>query len=167
MTSPIQARDGASLNLARFWAALVARLTTAQTTKLLNGGKVYRGTDDYSADERKDTQPWGRQVILPIETLWPAVLTEPDRRGFAWRVRSEMRAPVPLGTYDVSGTLGLLQQIAWDQQNGWLPSSAESGVVLWRPVWPQQPPQGMPEYDSERRMWWVSSEWRAEGSRPV
>ena len=166
MSPVIQARDGAALDLSTFWKALVIRLSTAATLRLLNGGKVYRGTDDYSREERQDAQPWGREVVLPIETLWPAVLTDSDRRGFGWLVRSEMRVPTGMD-YDASATLARLQQYAWDQLVGWTPSPAEVGVVLRGPIWPQRPPQLLPEWDADRRLWWVSSEWRAEGSRPV
>jgi hypothetical protein len=167
MTSPTQWLDGASVNLSPFWTALVARLSTPTILRLLNGGKVYRGTDDYSRDERSDSGPWGRLVVLPIDTLWPATLPEPDRVGLAWLVRSEVRAPTPLGSYDVAGTVGRLQQLLWEQQRGWAPAPADVGVVLTTPIWAQRPPQRMPEYESGRRMWWSSSEWRAEGSRPV
>jgi hypothetical protein len=167
MSPVIQARDGAALDLSLFWKAMVTRLSTAAALRLFNGGKVYRGTDDYSKEERTgDSQPWGREVILPIETLWPAVVTDPDRSGWGWLVRSEMKVPDGV-TYDAAATLARLQQIVWDMLIGWTPTPAEVGVVLRGPIWPQRPPQRMPEWDDGRRLWWVSSEWRAEGSRPV
>jgi len=166
MTAPIQARDGASLDLSVFWKAMQVRLATPSTLRLLNGGRIYRGTEDYSREERTDSAPWGREVILPTDTLWPPVVTDSDRRGFGWLVRSEMRVPTGVD-YDAAATLARLQQNVWAGLMGWSPTPAEVGVVLRTPIWPQRPPQLMPEWDTDRRLWWVSSEWRAEGSRPV
>ena len=91
MTLP-QALAGRALNLATFWGLLKARYSaSAPLVATLNGGKVYSAMDDFSRDERGDSQPWGRLVIIPAETLWPPQDTEPDKSGFGWQTRRPCR----------------------------------------------------------------------------
>lgn len=162
----IQARDGRAVRGAGLWTAMAARLTTPEVLRILNGGRVYRASEDYSREERTDGQPWGRDVLVPVETLWPGRDVEPGWRGLNWLVRSEMRGVAASG-YDVLVALERLQQSAYEQLQDWAPTAAEVGAQLVRPIWRERGWQGMPEWDAERRLWWLSSEFRAELTLPA
>lgn len=171
MTSPFtQARSGVSVSTEPFWMDLQTRLTTPETLEILQDGRpdlhplgrVYRGTEDYSKAVGDANRKWGRQVIVPTATLWPSTETEPGWRGVGWLVRSEMNAPP--GTNPGLG-LGRLQQIAFGVSVGWAPKNAARGYMTVRPVWRERGPQSMPEWDVERELWWLSSEYRVEITR--
>jgi hypothetical protein len=166
LTSVAQETYGFTAPLDVLWGLLKAQLTTAETLALLNGGKVYLGTENFAAPEGPLTQPWGRQVIIPSTTLWPATLADSSYRGVSWVVRSEMQDyKAPAGQiYDAGKEINRLQQIAAERLVGWAPA-ASSGLLVRLATWIQRPPQGMPEYDGDRKMWWDSSEFRCEVTR--
>ncbi len=162
MTAPMQATHGASARLDRFWKAVQVRLTTAETTTLLAGGRVYIGTEDFSRPAGDLTAAWGRQVIVPTATLWPGAEMDPSWRGAGWLVRSEINHFAGVG-YDPGIPLERLQQIAFEQLAGWIPTA--TGLIARLAVYRQRAPQGMPELDVDRDVWWMSSEYRCEVSR--
>jgi hypothetical protein len=163
MASVGQAINGASVRLRPLWVLMKARLATPLTLDVLGGGKVYLAYEDYGSPEGPLTRAWGRQIILPGETLWPGAEVDPGFRGVNWLIRSEMHKP-SAGTYDVALALEQLQQIAYDQLQGWAPSPADGLLVRLR-IWRARGPQAMPELDEARGMWWLSSEFRCEATR--
>jgi hypothetical protein len=90
----------------------------------------------------------------------------PSYRGVNWLVRSEMHdyKPRPPATWRAVIALERLQQIAAEQLVGWAPTPS-SGVLVRRRVWRERPPQPMPEWDEDRNLWWLSSEYRCEATR--
>lgn len=170
MSSPpvLQAQGGASVGLAAFWAAVAARLSTPEALRILGGGRVYRATEEeVGTPVAGSTVPWGRLVLVPTQTMWPEEEIASAYRRVGFLVRAEMNdfRPAPPATYDVARPLERLQQIAFEQLAGWLPAPATVGVVLRQALYRGRAPQGMPEWDGDREMWWISSEWRCEASR--
>lgn len=177
MTEPmIQARDGRAVRLGQFWVDMQARLSTPETLGILRDGRpasavpnarVYRATEDFSEDAGPSTARWGRQVIIPAETLWPGAEVDSWYRGAGWLVRSEMNDFTGAG-YDPTIPLERLQQIAYEQLNGWAPTPGPTtDYMVTRPIWRQRPPQPMPEWDGDRELWWMSSEFRGELTRRI
>ncbi len=161
MTAPMQATHGASPRLDRFWKAVQVQLTTTETTTLLAGGRVYRDSEDFSRPDGELNAAWGRQVIVQSETMWPSRVIDPSWRGVGWLVRSEMNHFAGVG-YDPSTPINRLQQIAFEQMTGWMPSVV--GLVARIAVYEERPP-GALKLDVDRDVWWMSSEYRCEVSR--
>lgn len=171
MSSPFtQARAGVTVNPAPFWQDVKARLSTAEALRILQNdrpdlhplGRVYLAHEDYSRPVGATGARWGRLEVVPTTTLWPAAETEPGYRGLGWLVRSV--ANVEAGS-DPGTMLNRLQTIAWEQLNGWAPKNQPKGYMAVRPIWRQRGPQPMPEWDPDRKLWWLSSEFRAEITR--
>lgn len=156
---------GRSLRLATFWNTLKSRLSTQEILNILNGGKVYKATDDFSHDEREDNQPWGRLVIVPATTLWPTSDVSAGYRGFNFLIRAEMRVPNSTANDPLQPLEGLQSRV-YELLEGWMPTPAQVGVVLRQAVTRYGPTEPMPDWDDERDMWLVRSEWRCEASRP-
>jgi hypothetical protein len=169
MTAPLQELGGRAIRVSTFWPALLARLRVSALTGILNSALasagVYLATDDFSRDERSDGAPWGRVIVIPTTALWPVTDVDPGWHGFGWLVRGEMRIPNP--TSDPPGdALGRLQQLTHDRLLNWLPTVGESGLVFRVPPYLYRYADALPDWDDQRKMWLLNSEWRAEASRP-
>lgn len=164
MTLP-QEIAGRNTRLRLFWVTLESRLSTTEILNILNGGEVYRATDDFSQDERTDAQPWGRLIIIPSTTLWPSSDVSGGYRDFNFSIRAEMRVPDPTHNDPLQPLEGLQSRV-FELLEGWLPTPAQVGVVLRQAVTRYSPTEAMPDWDAERSMWLLTSEWRCRASRP-
>lgn len=162
MTVVAQAQAGASVRLAPFWRQVQARLSTSAMLAELTGGRVYRASEDYAAPEAPRA-PWGRLVLVPVTTLWPTGELDSAVRGINWLVRAELMPP-SAPAYDPALVLEKVQQLTSEQLQGWLPPP-QDGVLVRLAVYRARPPQPMPEWEPERALWWLSSEFRCEVSR--
>lgn len=164
MTPPfVQELDGASAELGPLWELLRTRLNAStETMQILHGGKNYLVWEDWSAPEADPGTHWGRQIIKPAETLWPSVETDSAYRGASWLLVSEMwwwR-----NGYNPLLSLERLQQIAYSLWSRYTPGAA-GGTLVRMPIWRHRAPHPTPQWDEDRRIWWISSEWRTEVTR--
>lgn len=166
MTPPmVQEIHGASARVGPLWDLLRARLNgSAETMQILSGGKNYLVWEDWSKPEGSLEKFWGRQVLKPSETLWPAVEVDPSYRGVGWLLVSEVwwyrEGWNPLIS------LERLQQLAYSLWMGYSPPVTD-GMLVRLPIWRHRAPHPTPQWDEDRRMWWISSEWRTEVTRTI
>lgn len=142
------------------WTNMKARLSSAGILDLLRGPHVYQTSDDYSDPEGLARQDWGRLVIAPADTLWPEASNAPNEtRQVSCLVRAEVNKPAP--TYNPAFKLEAIQAEVFVLLRGWCPAPF-THVMVALPFYQWMPPQLVPQWDPDRKVWWTSSHWRAE-----
>lgn len=163
MSSPfVQELHGASVRLDPLWQAVRTRLNSGDVLGVLLGGKNWIVWEDYSAPEGDLSKAWGRQIVKPVETMWPAAEVETSYRGVNFLVVSEMwwyRTG-----YNPATALERLQQLDFMLLQGWAPTGL-NGVLVRQALYRYRGPQQTPMWDEDRRIWWLSSEYRCEVTR--
>jgi hypothetical protein len=149
-----------SPRLAELWPAIQARIDTPDTLKILNGGRTFRAMENFAAFRGPEGAPWGLQVVKPVTTLWPVQEISDEFRSVAFQVASYMSAPPG---YDVSEPLEKLQVIVYDQLQDWTPSQFKRLLVSFK-ITRQRPPQTMPDWDEDRSLWMLSSDYITEAA---
>lgn len=154
-----------NVRLAEIWDAIRDQLATDDSTTVLNGGRVYLNTEDFAEPPGPEGGAWGRQVIIPSTTLWPVAEVSDLYRPVNFTVRSEMNSIHDPG-YNAAYPLEKLQDITYTQLYHWWPGPTTYTrvvVTLW--FYRQRPAQSQPQWDADRSLWWMSSEYRFEAAR--
>ena len=168
--SSVQALHGRSVKLGPFFEAVRGRAETTEAKNIMSApskgtpGKVYLGWEDYGTPEGDSQEPWGREIIKPGETMWPSREIDSAYRGVNFLVVTEMNAFLGQG-YNPADDLERLQQIAYEQLQDYAPDLSAFDLLVRRAIYRERGPQAMPEYDQDRELWWLSSEFRTEVTR--
>jgi hypothetical protein len=129
-------------------------------TSILQGGKVYLEGSDYSVLEGPEDKPWGRLVIVPSQNLWAPTPGVGPTVGVPFLTRAEFN-PIANPEFNVQKSLDAIQDECYMQLYGYkLPSMSYAQTAM--PVWQNRPPQPLPLWDEERRLYFTSAEWRFE-----
>jgi hypothetical protein len=149
-----------SPRLAELWPAIQTRLDTPDAKKIMVVGRTFRVTEDFASFRGQEGTAWGMQVVKGIRTLWPDREVSDVYRPLYFQVASYYNAPAG---YDPSDPLEKLQDIAYQQLHGWVPpkETFKRVLVSFRIV-RERPPQNMPDWDEDRMLWMLSSDYHTE-----
>jgi hypothetical protein len=151
-----------SPRLAELWPALQARIDTPDVLKILKGGRTFRVTEDFADFRGTEGAVWGLQVLKPITTLWPDREISDEFRSVAFQVASYMNAPPG---YDVTEPVEKLQHLVYEQLQDWIPPSNQfKRVLVSFKITRQRPPQTMLDWDEDRSLWMLSSDYMTEAA---
>jgi hypothetical protein len=151
-----------SPRLAELWPAIQARIDTPEAIQIMNGGRTFRATENFAAFRGPEGSPWGMQVVKPTATLWPVQEVSDFFRPVGFQVATYMNAPVG---YVIEEPIEKLQDIVYKQLHEWTPAANTfKRVLVSFKITRQRPPQAMPEWDADRGLWMLSSDFRTEAA---
>lgn len=141
------------------------RVNSDKMKRILGGNtRVYLEYEDYSDSEDAEDLPWGRLVIAPTSNLWPEVVA-PD---FFWKFGALFRAEFnnfQRTGYSTHVSLEAALAEVRDRMFNWVPAPFVY-VKVGFPFFMHQPPQPIPQWDDRRNLYWMSSTYRTEVTKP-
>jgi hypothetical protein len=151
-----------SPRLKELWPAIQARIDTPDALKIMKVGRTFRVTENFADFRGPEGTIWGLQVLKPITTLWPTVEISDEFRPVAFHIASYMNS---VGGADVTDPLEKLQDIVYQQLHQWTPpANMFQRVLMSFMITRQRPPQTMPEWDADRNLWMLSSDYKTEAA---
>lgn len=139
----------------QLWNLVKQHVGTSSLLSILVVGKVYLEGEDYSQPEGAEGGQWGRVVLVPTSSPFPAAPTNEELLSLGMLVRSEV-SNFQNVNYMPQVALEAQQWELYTQLQGWLPPATTflkpaSAFRLVRP-W-----QELPMWDQVRGLYFISS----------
>lgn len=144
--------------VAEIWEAVKIRLQSVRMQEILGGpGRVF-----VVQELRLDTatppkhEAWGRLVIVPTAPASPSPGSGTHVRVPGFLLRAEVNKPDRADNYNPMISLEAALSEGFKLTEGWQPAALKYARVLY-PIQRTHSPAASPVWDTERRLWLLSS----------